>query len=93
MTNVKKYLENVRSVNDFQNIVNGLAAKTGIIKAKAKVYDMTEEKQEMIKQMHIVNDWIIDRLESGAYSGNDSVLNSLRENRTYLLETCKELRK
>lgn len=90
---VAPYLESVRTVEEFEKVVSLVIARKNLIKTMFLIgYNMKEEIQELREQIYIVNNWIIDRLESGAYSGHDLVLDSLRENRTYLLNTSKEMR-
>ncbi|QIW89690.1 hypothetical protein PQE71_gp008 [Bacillus phage Izhevsk] len=95
MTNIKAvdYLSQVRTVGEFEKVVSLVIARKNVIKSMFLMgYNMKEEIQELREQIHIVNNWIIDRLESGAYSGNDLVLDSLRENRTHLINSSKEMR-
>lgn len=97
MTNIKAvdFLSQVRTVDEFESFVSLLASSKGSITCQLKCFtsvELIENVNELVEEMEYTVNWINDRLESGAYSGNYDVLDSLRENKSYLNKSIFQLK-
>lgn len=97
MTNIKAvdYLSQVRTVEEFEKFVSLLASTKGAITSQLKGFvtdTLTSDVYQLISEMEYTVQWINDRFESGSYDGNYDVLESLRENKSYLNKSIFQLR-
>jgi len=97
MTNIKAvdYLSQVRTVEEFEKFVSLLASTKGAITSQLKGFtsvQLVEDVNGLIDEMEYTVKWINERFESGAYSGNYDVLESLRENKSYLNKSIFQLK-
>ncbi|UUV47146.1 hypothetical protein [Bacillus phage vB_BanS-Thrax5] len=97
MTNIKAvdFLSQVRTVEEFESFVSLLASTKGAITSQLKGFvtdTLTSDVYQLISEMEYTVQWINDRFESGAYDGNYDVLESLRENKSYLNKSIFQLK-